>query len=121
MEAMRKAIAAWHGGNVTPEHPPKGESQANRKVENAGKTVRELIKIDRCQLEDHIGNIEDNAVIMQWMARWAAMAYNKFQQGHDGKTPFPRQTRRQCHSEVVPFGEKVLFKYLKKSGGRRTL
>ena len=35
MEAMRRSIAALHGGPATPEHPPKGKSQANGAVENA--------------------------------------------------------------------------------------
>ena len=48
------------------------------------------------------------------------MAYNRYARGTDGKTAYQRQTGRWCKSEVVPFGEKVLFRPLKKSGGRRT-
>ena len=77
------------------------------------------MKVYKCQLEDRIGKIEDDALIMQWMARWAAMAYNRFQQGHDGRTPFQRQTGRVCHQEVVPFGEKVLYRQSKRSGERK--
>ena len=39
--AVRDALARFHGGRVVPERPPKGESQSNGAVEEAGKTVRE--------------------------------------------------------------------------------
>ena len=44
------------------------------------------------------------------MARWAAMAYNRYQQGNDGKTTYQRQTGRACRSEAIPFGETVLYR-----------
>ena len=68
-----------------------------------------------------MGVLEDKSVIMQWMARWAAMAYNRYARGTDGKTAYQRQTGRWCKSEVLPFGEKVLFRPLKKSGGKKDI
>ena len=44
MVAVREALAKYHGGLVTPQHPPKGESKANGRVEEAGKTVRYLVR-----------------------------------------------------------------------------
>ena len=32
------------------------------------------------------------------------------QVGQDGKTPYERQKGRKCELEVVPFGEKVLYR-----------
>ena len=58
---------------------------------------------------------------MQGMARWAAMALNRFQQGHDGKTALQRQTGRQCNPEVVPFGEKVMHKESKNIGEKKRI
>ena len=55
----------------------------------------------------------------EWMVRWAAMAYNRYQQGHDGRTAYRRQNGRECHSEVLPFGEKVLFRQAKHTGARK--
>ena len=77
MVAVRDALSRYLGGVTTPEHSPTGESQSNGAVEEAGKTVREIMKVYKCQLEDKIGKLEEDAVIMQWMARWAAMAYNR--------------------------------------------
>ena len=40
MVALREAVARFHGGLVVPETSAKGESQSNRAVEGAGRTVR---------------------------------------------------------------------------------
>ena len=90
MVAVRDALSRYLGGSVTPENPPVGESASNGAAEEAGKTVRDLMKVYKCQLEDKVGAIDEKAIIMQWMARWAAMVYKRFQQGHDGKTPYQR-------------------------------
>ena len=37
IKAVRDAVARYHGGSVVPESPPKGESQSNGRVEEAGK------------------------------------------------------------------------------------
>ena len=99
IKSVGEALSRYLGGSVTPEHPPAGQSQSNGAVEEAGKTVREIMRVYKCQLEDKIGKLEDEEIIYQWMARWAAMAYNRFQQGSDGKTAYQRQTGRTCRNE----------------------
>ena len=37
IKAARNAVAKFHGGEVIPEEPAKGESQSNGLVEEAGK------------------------------------------------------------------------------------
>ena len=49
--ALREAIAKRHGGSVTREQPPKGESQSNGIVEEAGKTIRDMARVLKAQLE----------------------------------------------------------------------
>ena len=56
---------------------------------------------------------------MLWLTRWVAMSYNRFQMGKDGKTPYQRQIGRACKAETLPFGEKVLYKRLRRSGERK--
>ena len=77
------------------------------------------MKVYTLQLEDEIGALDPEWVIWQWMARWAAMAYNRYQHGSDGRTAYQRQTGRMCRHEVLPFGEKVLFRLSKKSGDKK--
>ena len=43
--ALRNALARYHGGAVTPEVPPTGESQAHGSAEDNGRRMRSLIQI----------------------------------------------------------------------------
>ena len=52
--ALREAIAKVHGGRVTPEQPPKGEHPANGVAEEAGRTVRDMARVLKLQLEKQI-------------------------------------------------------------------
>ena len=121
MKFVREALARYHGGTISPEQPPTGESQANGYTEEAGKTVRGLVKVMKEQMEDRAGmKLEPEDVIMQWMVRWAAMMYSRLKVGPDGKTAFERQRGKKCKTEVVPFGEKVMYERLK-DGGRKNI
>ena len=50
--ALRNALARYHGGAVTPEVPPTGESQAHGSAEDNGRRMRNLIKVYLDQLEN---------------------------------------------------------------------
>ena len=52
---VREALAKKHGGIVTPEQPPKSDHQANGVVEEAGKTVRDMVRVLKLQLEANLG------------------------------------------------------------------
>ena len=43
--ALRDALARYHGGIVTPEAPPTGESQAHGSAEENGKRMMGLVKV----------------------------------------------------------------------------
>ena len=53
IRAVVEALAKYHGGRVIVEHPPKGESQSNGLVEEAGKTIREYVRVLRDHIEFH--------------------------------------------------------------------
>ena len=117
--AIREALARYHGGQVTPEQPPKGESQANGVVEGAGKILRGFVRVVKDAMEDRAKiKIESQDVILQWLVRWVAMAHSRFSVGSDGKTAYERQTGKKCKMEVVPFGEKVMYKRLDDKGDK---
>ena len=112
--AVREALAKYHGGKITPELSPKGESSSNGRVEEAGKTVRGLVKVLKDQMEfKTYMTIESSDVIMQWLVRWSAMLYSRYKTGADGKTAYQRQKGKPCRMEVIPFGEMVMYKKLK--------
>ena len=51
--ALRDAsLARYHGGVVTPEAPPTGESQAHGSAEENGKRMRGLVKAYKDQIEE---------------------------------------------------------------------
>ena len=43
--AVREALARCHGGQVTPEQPPKGEHQANGLAEVTGRHIRDQVRV----------------------------------------------------------------------------
>ena len=117
---MRDALSKLHGGDVTPEQPPKGEHASNGAVEEAGRTVRVTVRVYKLHLEDQVNKaLEVNSPIVQWMARWAAMALSRFRTGQDSQTAYERQRGRRCNIDTVPFGEKVWFRQLSATDGRK--
>ena len=111
--ALRDALARYHGGIVTPEVPPTGESQAHGSAEDNGRRMRGLVKVYKDQLEERASvKLQSTDVIRLWMVRRAAMVYSRYNVGEDGKTAYERQKGRTCNLEVIPFGESVRYKKL---------
>ena len=79
-----------------------------------------MVRVLKSQLEGKLDRfIDGQEPIMQWKARWAAMSLSRLKVGRDGKTAYQRQTGKRCGQEVVPFRERVLFKKLQDSVGRK--
>ena len=120
--AVREALGRFHGGRIIPESPPKGESQSNGVIEEAGKTVREFTRVLKEQVEDK-AKIKQNCddVLVQWMTRWAAMLVSRYLVGKDGRTAYERRKGRTCRLPVLAFGETIWYKELrdKKSGAEK--
>ena len=71
---MRCSSVKYHGGIVVQEGPAVGERQSNGLVEEAGKTVREFVRVLKEQIEGKTNvKLKSDGVIIQWMIRWAAM------------------------------------------------
>ena len=118
--AVRDALAKYHGGKVVPESPPRGESSSNGTVEEAGKTVREFVRVFKEQVEDNAQIKLDCAeVLTTWMVRWAAMAQSRYLVGKDGLTAYERRKGRRCNIPVAVFGEKVWYKELRTGKERK--
>ena len=116
---MESRLSRYHGGRITPEQPPKGESPSNGNVEEAGKTTRSILKVFKDMIDTKIREeVPSDSQVMQWLVRWAAMLYSRFKVGADGKSSYERQKGRKCKQEVLPFAEKVMYKKLKDSGAK---
>ena len=108
------------GGKVVPEGPPKGESQSNGAVEEAGKTVREFVRVLKEHLEYYANmQLKCDDVITLWMIRWSAMLCSRYLVGKDGLTAYERRRGRKCRVPVVAFGEKVWYKELRTGKARK--
>ena len=112
--ALRTAFAKFRGGKVVPEDPPRGESQSNGTVEEAGKAVREFVRVPWEHVQDK-AEVEPGAsdVIVLWKVRWAAMMVSRFLVGKDGLTAYERRRGRKCRIPVVAFGKKVWYKEIR--------
>ena len=101
--AVREALGRYHGGLATPETSPKAESAANGAAEEAGKTIRGMVKVYKDQIEDKANiKIESGDVIMQWLVRWAAIAYSKVKKGDDGEDCLQTAKRRNMQGGGSP-------------------
>ena len=82
--ALRDALARYHGGIVTPEVPPTGESQAHGSAGANGKRMRGLVQVYKDQIEERASvKLQASDVILLWMIRWAAMVYSRYKVGED--------------------------------------
>ena len=96
--------------DIVPINSPVGESACNGRVEKTIRRVQEKMRVLRHQLEDGIGQkVPDDAIIIAWMARWAAEMNSKYSPGGDGRIPYERIRRETCQVPLVRFGELVVY------------
>ena len=73
------------------EGPAVGESQSNGHVEEAGKTVREFVRVLKEWIEGKTNvKLKCDGVIIQWMLRWAARMVSRYMVGKEGRTSHER-------------------------------
>ena len=64
-------VAKFHGGKITPEAPPKGDS--NGAVEESRKTIRERTNVMNEQVEESERALHPENPIVFWMMRWSGI------------------------------------------------
>lgn len=118
--AVRDALGKFLGGRVVPEGPAKGESASNGVIEEAGKTIREFVRVFKEQVEEKASvKMESSDVILLWAVRWAAMNCSRYLVGKDGRTPYERRRGKKCRVPVVCFGETVWYKEIREAKERK--
>ena len=111
IEAVRREISGLRVGESIMKHAPKGESQSNGRVEEAGKTVRNLVLAYKLQIEKNANiKLESDSPIMQWGVRLAAINQTRYAVGIDGKTAYERLKGKRCKAEGCHLGECVWYK-----------
>ena len=72
--ALKTAVMQLHGGVCVPEQPSKGEKAENGRVEEAGKTIRQLFCTFHARIERGVDDeIPLDVEIIPWIVRWAAI------------------------------------------------
>ena len=99
---------------MIPETPAKHEKAENGYIEEAGKTIRELVCTFLTQIEEGIDDkLPLDANLVPWIVRWAAICHSRYAVGKDGRTAYERLRGRTCKAVVVPIGEKVWYRRIR--------
>ena len=105
IKVVRDKLARQMGGNVVTESPAQGESQSNGFVEEAGKTVINVVRVFKDVIETKIrATIKSKDALLMWVIRWAAMVTSRYLVGKGGMTAQERKRGRRCRTPVASFG-----------------
>jgi hypothetical protein len=115
--ALRKKIIELDDGQVIPEASIKGESQTNGLAEVGVKILEDVIRTLKIAVETKIKEpLAANPILLAWLAEHAAAVYNRCAGMTDGRSPWQRADGKASAMPLLPFGEKVVYKPLKKTG-----
>ena len=122
IKVVRDRLARQVGGKTVTESPAQGESQSNGLVEEAGKTVREFVRVFKDVIETKIRTkIKSKDAILMWAIRWAAMVTSRYLVGKDGMTTQERKRGRIYRTPVASFGELVWYRPMDKARDRNNI
>ena len=99
-------------------HSPVADSQANGSAERAVRSVEEMVRTYKIDLQDRTGlKLAIDHPVMEWMVEHAADVLCKGSTGIDGRTPYKRLKGRSYQGELLPFACPVLFRCVGKVKG----
>jgi len=118
--ALRRKIVTLVDAQVLQEDSIQGESQTNGLAEVGVKILEGMIRTLKIAVETRIGEeLESSSVLLAWLAEHAAVVYNRCAVMADGRSPWQRAYGKASTMPLLPFGEKVLYKPLKKTGDHK--
>ena len=114
VKALKDAVGKLLGERVIPQNSPKGHSQSNGSIEEAGKTITGCIT----KMKDHAQaksglKLERTDNIVQWLVRWVARIPSRFLVRTDGAPAFEKRGGRPCNIATETIRDKVWYKGLK--------
>ena len=93
------------------ENSKVGDSNSNGKIERAIRDVENMIRTFRSALSANFGeDVKLSWSIVPWMVRHASYVITRCRVRAHGKTAMQVMKGRTALSELVPFGEVILFK-----------
>lgn len=106
-EVCKKRIPA----NSFIEQSPVGASASNGVIERGNLTVEGQIRVLKDAFEARIGEtVPSDHAALAWLVEFAAVLINRYEVGHDGKTPYERLRGKSSKLLGLEFGEKVHFR-----------
>ena len=111
LEIAKKRGYGDYGIGTGIENSKVGDSDSNGKIERAIRDVGNMVRTLRSDLESRLGkNITLNMNIVPWIIRHASYLITRCRVRSHGKTSLQLMKGRTILTELVPFGETVLFK-----------
>ena len=105
IKRLRPNLETFH------EQSPVGSSASNGVIERGVQTLEGQIRVLKDALETRWGiRIGDEQKILSWIVEYAAVLVNRYEVGHDGKTPYERLRGKTSRMLGVEFGERLMFR-----------
>ena len=104
-------VARMRGDAVTiSEHSAVGDSQGNGFIERAVRTVEEMVRTLKFDLEAHISEtLKITHKVISWLIEHAVDLVNKVQVGQDGKTSFERVKGKRFNGDILRCASPVMM------------
>ena len=90
---------------------PRASHQSQGKIENANRVTNGDCRAMWLSLENLLQEkLPSDSILTAWLIRHAAWSLTRFQVKNDGRTAFVRVFGKAHTSQVLPFGERVMYK-----------
>ena len=93
-------------------HGPRASHQSQGKIENANRVINGVCRAMWLSLQDVLREkLPSDSILIAWLIRHAAWCLTRFQVKNDGRKAFVRVLVKTYTNQVLPFGERVMYKY----------
>ena len=111
MTALLNKIVSLREHPTILERSPVGESQANGLAERAVQAAEGQLRVMKLALEQRLqGDMPPKHPVVAWLTQHAADMVTKLHRRSDGRTSYELVKGKPYRSELVEFGQRVLFR-----------
>ena len=108
---LLKAVQSRRVKRTLVRHGPRASHQSEGKIENANRVINGLCRAMWLSLEDLLREkLPSDSILIACLIRHAAWCLTRFHVKNEGRTAFVRVFGKACTSQVLPFGERVMYK-----------
>ena len=103
LKSLVSEVARVRGDAVTiSEHCAVGDSRGNDFIERAVRTVEEMLRTSKLDLEARISEtLKMTHKVIPWLIEHAVDLVNKVQVSQDGKTSFERVKKKRFNGDIL--------------------